>query len=370
MNTNFLKTVELAKAFYEEGAFVQTEADLFKVFVGPFKKCASLQEAQSLSRSQNEPILYSSKFWGFLDSKIPQFDYFLPHDSFSCSRDQFLEFTVKNDDIIDNIDWQKTIESGFKQQYDWIQKHISLGQIKKALPIAVAEGVGNFATRLPSVINKIANQKTVNYSYGFWNQNSGMIGYTPEVLSSWKKNNSELETMALAGTWRKNLNHEVIDFSDQKIRQEHNYVIEDIKNQLNHFKKIHQSETTVVELPYLYHLKTQFNYFCDSAESFMQAIRLLHPTAALGLYPRDMAMAQEFSKINIQKTRHQFGAPLGWVSSEEGFVLVAIRNIMWDQNKLKLYAGCGVTGDSIYQDEWQEILAKQESVKKMLGAET
>ena len=197
-----------------------------------------------------------------------------------------------------------------------------------------------------------------------------MIGYTPEVLSSWNKNNSELTTMALAGTWKKNSKESAIDFSDKKIQAEHNFVIQDIQHQLNLFSLVSKSKTTVVELPYLYHLKTSFVYFCESIQRYMRAVHLLHPTAALGLFPRQIQAAQEFSHINIQEERKQFGAPLGFVSRNEGFMLVAIRNIMWSGDQIQLFAGCGVTGESLFEDEWQEILAKQDSVKKMLGVES
>ena len=349
---------------------MQTSADSFRVFIGPFKGHSSMESAQAACRSEDEPILYNSNFWSFLESNAQKNEYFTSETSFSCSREQLLQFSAKKDGTIENIDWQLTNKAEFKQQYDWIQDQISQGKLEKALPIALSKGHGNMPSRLPQIIEKIVNQVTANYSYGFWNSESGMVGYTPEILSSWNKYNSELKTMALAGTWRKNPNEPTPDFSDEKIKAEHNFVVQDIENQLKHFSRIHKSETAVVELPYLYHLKTNFIYKCESTEKYMQAIHLLHPTAALGLFPREKKMAQEFSHINIQEKRQQFGAPLGYVSNQDGFMLVAIRNIMWASNQVQLFAGCGVTGESLFEDEWQEILAKQDSVKKMLGVQS
>jgi isochorismate synthase EntC len=369
-NTNFLKDTAVAKAFYDEGAFVQTSADGFKVFIGPFKGYSSFAEAQSARRSESDPILYNSNFWSFLDRNSPKNEYFTSEKSFECSREQLKLFCAKKDGIIDNIDWNSVHKAEFQQQYDWIQDQIGHGKLLKALPIALQSGHGDLPLRLPFILEKIIQQPTVNYSYGFWNSQSGMVGYTPEVLCSWNKNNSELKTMALAGTWRKNSDQVTPDFSDQKIKDEHNFVIQDIRNQLKSFSLIHQSETTVIELTHLYHLKTHFVYSCDSIQKYIEAVHLLHPTAALGLFPREMTMTQEFSQINIQKTRQQFGAPLGYVSHEEGFMLVAIRNIIWTDRDIQLFAGCGVTKESLFADEWQEILAKQDSVKKMLGVES
>ncbi len=369
-NTNFLKDTAGAKAFYDEGAFVQTSQDSFRLFIGPFKGHATLESALAATRSKDEPILYNSNFWGFLERNAVKNEYFTSEISFSCSREDLIEFIAKKDSIIDNIDWHMTDKVEFKQQYDWIQEQIKLGKLSKAVPIARSLGYGNIPSRLPFILQKITQQPTANYSYGFWNSTSGLVGYTPEVLSSWSRSEAELKTMALAGTWRKNSQAPVPDFSDAKIKEEHDFVIQDIQSQLKSFSLISKSETAVVELPYLYHLKTNFVYKCDLMKNYIQAVHLLHPTAALGLSPRTPQMAQDFSHINIQEKRQQFGAPLGFVSNHEGFVLVAIRNIMWSDQQVQLFAGCGVTSESVFEDEWSEVLAKQDSVKKMLGVET
>jgi menaquinone-specific isochorismate synthase len=171
--------------------------------------------------------------------------------------------------------------------------------------------------------------------------------------------------MALAGTWKKSTINP--DFADPKIKAEHNFVIADIERQLSTYNLKHKSETAVVELPYLYHLKTNFVYECLSLSSFENALQLLHPTAALGIYPREKQSLIEFSEINIQKKRQQFGAPFGYFDQDAAFMLVAIRNIIWNADHIQLFAGCGVTANSIFDEEWSEILAKQDSVKKMLG---
>lgn len=369
-NTNFLKDTALVKAFYNEGAIVQTSADRFKVFIGPFKGHSSLESAQAAACSKDEPILYNSNFWGFLELNTLKNEYFTSEKSFNCTRAELIEFSAKKDSTIDNIDWQLANKAEFKQQYDWIQDQITQGKLSKAVPIALSEGRGNIHSRLPAILEKMISTPTANYSYGFWNSKSGMVGYTPEVLSSWSKNNSELKTMALAGTWRKNPAEPAPDFSDPKVKDEHDLVIRDIQTQLKSFSMTSKSETAVVELPYLYHLKTNFVYQCDSVEKYIHAVHLLHPTAALGVFPREPKTAQEFSHINIQEKRQEFGAPLGFVSSQDGFMLVAIRNIIWSMNHVQLFAGCGVTVESLFEDEWLEILAKQDSVKKMLGVES
>lgn len=374
MNTNLLThppvdSIELSKSFLAEGAVIQTEADNFRVFIGPFEPC-SLENLKSLSPKQS--IFYTTDFWQFLKGDQNQTEYYLPKYSFSLTRTQFLQFLAlaanKNgtNSSLEAIDWTMASMVDFRQQYDWIQEQIAQGALSKALPIALQKGSGYVPSRLPQILDQIVNNPSQNFAYGFWRGNAGLAGYTPEVLSHWQADQGTLQTMALAGTWRKN---STPDFEDAKIKQEHNYVIQDIETQLKSFPLLEKSKTQVVELPHLFHLKTHFIYECQSLSDYMKAIRLLHPTAALGLFPRQLSAIEEFAQFDLQKKRKQFGAPIGFMTANEGFMLVGIRNVMWSQNQVELFAGCGVTKDSVFEDEWNEILAKQESVKKMLGLE-
>ena len=380
MNTNLLKNSARAQAFYHEGAFVQTSADSFNLFVGPFTVHSSMELAQAFLGSENAPILYQSNFWSFLERNTAKNEYFTSEEIFVCTRQELNDFFLEvsqncakkesTDNSIDKIDWNAADQSDFKQQYDWVQNQILHQKLSKGLPISLVQGKGAIRSRLPEILGRMSHHPSKNFIYGFWNKNSGMVGSTPEILSSWSKADSELKTMALAGTWRKIFSDSAPDFLDQKINDEHQFVVQDIENQLESYQLLHKSKTEVLELPYLFHLKTQFSYSCHSVENFIKAIHLLHPTAALGLFPRQEKSYQIFSQMNIQATRQQFGAPFGFLSQTEALIVVAIRNILWTEKKIRLFAGCGVTSESVFVDEWQEILAKQESVKKMLGVES
>jgi isochorismate synthase EntC len=47
--------------------------------------------------------------------------------------------------------------------------------------------------------------------------------------------------------------------------------------------------------------------------------------------------------------------------------LVAIRNIQWQDEKIRLGSGCGIVKSSQIEREWQELKLKRESVKRMLS---
>lgn len=363
-NTNFLTDPVLGQNFLHDGAVIQISENDFRVFIGPFEPCHELPDDRS-------SIFYMADFWSFLERKSAETNYLLPQKTFSLTRREFLEFLQKlgsanKKSTADLIDWSMPYATEFKQQYDWIQQKIQEGELAKALPISRQTGSGRIAEHLPEVLKHMLTKPTPNYVYGFWKAGMGLLGATPEVLCHWQKSQATLKTMALAGTWKKE-QPSAIDFNDSKIQQEHNYVIEDIETQLSEFKQIEKSKTTVVELPHLFHLKTHFTYRCETLSDYLKVIHQLHPTAALGLFPRRWQTLKEFSQFALQEQRKQFGSPIGFVNADEGFMLVGIRNIIWTQNQIELFAGCGVTEDSVFEDEWNEIRAKQESVKKLLG---
>lgn len=370
-NTNLLSQstpehISLSQ-FLTEGALVQTSKDHFKLFIGPFKGISKIDGLE-------DPVIYHPHFWSFLQGSAPSLVdrpvYFKPFQFFEGSRAQIKAFLQPAADNKSNseIHWAPSSISGFKEQYDWIQDQIQQQHFQKAVPITRQYGEGNLKDRLGKVLFSIINQETHNFAYGFWSADQGMVGYTPEVLCSWDADQSTLQTMALAGTWKKHSQVKV-DFSDPKIQHEHQLVIQDIEHQLKPYQQIDKTQTEVVELPYLFHLKTQLLYRCSSQKDYMKAIQLLHPTAALGLFPRSAESLKTFSVLGLQQERGQFGAPFGYIGLHDGFMLVGIRNILWDKNRIELFAGCGVTAESQIEAEWNEVLDKQESVKKMLGIE-
>lgn len=382
-STNFLNDIEILQSFLIEGAFIQVSEKQFLIALGPFKAYSSHQQALLDADQSENVVVYSPQFWNFLDTVNFENEYFVAKKSFFLTKQEFIQWLglginkIESDDLDKNvlnenkktsfIAWQTPDPVDFKEQFNWSKNQILTKQILKTLPIAVQSGTGFVRPQIISIINKLIQTISLNFSYGHWNQTTGLIGYTPEILASWNIDKSELKTVALAGTWKKNSSRKMPDFSDAKIKAEHDFVISDIEKQLFEYKIISKSETYVAELPYLYHLKTEFSYECKNSEDYIKSIRCLHPTAALGIYPRDLNIMNEFSKINIQKNRQRFAAPFGFFNQTQGHVVAAIRNIIWSDDQVQLFAGCGVTSDSVFFDEWQEILAKQDSVKKMLG---
>lgn len=363
MNTNFLK----------DGAFLQSSEGRFFIFselLGSY--CSWNSNLQEIIKKQ--AILFKPPFWGFLEESPSAPQYFVYKNVQCLNQNQFIDFLnsiALNNSKKESIHWDHSEKAAFDEQFHWIQDKISQGHLEKALPITLQQGAGQISQGfLKDTLLMLVEKTKSNFIYGFWTDEKGMIGATPEVLMSWKQDSVRLSTMALAGTWKKKGGF-VPDFKDPKILQEHHFVVDDILTQLSDLKLIQHEEISVVELPYLYHLKTDLAFQCRSFLEAKKALAQLHPTAALGIYPRSKAIFQDLSDFKLQKIRQDFGSPFGVLSENEIFSLVAIRNLLWNKklnhHDIYLFAGCGVTQNSQLDMEWQEVLDKQDSVKKMLG---
>jgi Tfp pilus assembly protein PilO len=99
------------------------------------------------------------------------------------------------------------------------------------------------------------------------------------------------------------------------------------------------------------------------AEKMME---VLHPTAALGGWPREEAhlLLQSFDS---KKSREYFGAPFCFESLEKIFCVVMIRGLQWKSNKVFIRAGCGVVEQSKFENEFKEVCLKTKAIEEKLS---
>lgn len=342
-------------SFLNEGAVIQTGADHFKLLVGPFQSTNAINKQQI--------SLYKPEFWDFINKKNVNRVYLTSKDVFELNRKEIIELfsSLMAPEIDHKISWETPDKTAFEYQFHWLKQQFKSNGLKKGLPITQQIGHGFNSKSKTQIINLILQKKSKQYLYGFWDNESGFIGFTPEVLVS--AQDQKMTTMALAGTWSKQ-SSEPLDFNDPKIQEEHQFVVQDILTQLSEQKLLQQEPTKILELEYLVHLKTEFEY---SGESVVPFIEKLHPTAALGLFPRSDQLFTELSQFDLQNSRKNFGAPFGYVGTESSFLVVAIRNIYWNKSQISIFSGCGVTSESDLEAEWSELEAKRNSVKKTFG---
>lgn len=236
-------------------------------------------------------------------------------------------------------------------------EQIGRQELSKAVPVEFATAeIGS--SEIP--VSKLPSSPQL-FSYGFWTESEGMIGATPEILL--QVQGSQLKTMALAGTASLEA-PSLLD--DAKEMHEHRLVIEDIQTCLSPFGDVKIFETQEKFLPTLKHLFTPIEVNLHRPMEPEQLVKTLHPTAALGGFPRDKARAwlQSQPEAGI---RRRFGAPFGYVNGDDAVFVVAIRNIQRFDNKIWLGSGCGVVAGSQPEREWEELKLKRQSVRQMLG---
>jgi isochorismate synthase EntC len=269
--------------------------------------------------------------------------------------------------------WQEPSRDGFQAVFEHLQESFRSGIAAKAVPVvfsSLRERVtAAFIAR--HLLHALEHATETLRPYGFWQAGEGILGVTPEIL--FRADGQRLETMALAGTRRGDLTDaEAAAFlQDPKESYEHRLVVEDIHETLSAFGSVELGRTRVLRLPKLNHLLTPIHVrLTQPAFAFDELALRLHPTPALGVAPRRLGL-NWMRTWDPERERGRFGAPFGVQAKIEGRrtaeCLVAIRNIQWRADDVRLGSGCGVVSRSEFLAEWRELEVKRQAVRALLG---
>lgn len=196
------------------------------------------------------------------------------------------------------------------------------------------------------------------------------MGASPEPIIELDKLKT-FNTVALAGTQARYPHVSLQDVAwKQKEIEEQALVCRYI---INCFKKIRLREfeengPKTVVAGNLLHLKTTYSVDMDATNFPLLGsvmLDLLHPTSAVCGMPKGPAL--EFIKEQENFDRAYFSGYLGPVNlSEETHLFVNLRCMQIGREEATLYAGAGVTEDSIPQSEWEEIQLKCDTLIDVL----
>lgn len=188
------------------------------------------------------------------------------------------------------------------------------------------------------------------------------LGASPELLVSVDKDN-KFKTAAVAGTQALTPDADLrqIAWTQKEIEEQalvSRYII-------NCFKKIRLREfqehgPKTWKAGNLLHLKTDFEVDMNATNFPLLGsvmLQLLHPTSAVCGMPREESLA--FLQQHESFDRAYYSGYLGPVNIQnETQIFVNLRCLQWLGEKAILYAGAGVTGDSIPEKEWEETEMK------------
>ncbi len=195
------------------------------------------------------------------------------------------------------------------------------------------------------------------------------LGATPEILI--KTEGHYFHTMALAGTQKAEGEDPVQNAAwKQKEIEEQAMVSRYI---VNNFKKIRLREyeengPKTVKAGNLLHLRSDFRVNME-ATNFPQLgsvmLKLLHPTSAVCGTPREESM--KFILDHEAFDRCFFAGFIGPVNIEnQTAIYVNLRTAQLINEEVLLYAGAGVTADSIPEKEWEETALKCDIIGKFI----
>ena len=271
------------------------------------------------------------------------------------------------------LEWTAPPHAAYNAAFADLQQRFEAGELTKAVPVFFEQAqwprpdlpLAYWVSRLLRVPDTLT-------PYGRWTADSGVLGASPEVLFSIQ--NGVLSTMALASTLpapppAQAEAAEARFLTDPKERREHALVIEGMTATLAQFGTVRVSETRVVKLPTLWHLRTPIEVVLSGSPSFEAVTRALHPTPALGGLPR-LASTDWLRQLDrtAGQNRGTFGAPFGaQMADGSAFCLISVRSLLWAGQSLRIGAGCGIIRESVASREWAEFQRKRDSVKKLLG---
>ncbi|MDN5896034.1 MAG: isochorismate synthase [Nocardioides sp.] len=197
----------------------------------------------------------------------------------------------------------------------------------------------------------------------------GMFGATPEMLV--RRERGLVTSRVLAGTIRRTGDDErdlalaATLARSSKDLEEHEYAVRSVAEAL----EPHCSSMNLPDSPFVLHLPNVMHLATDVAgvvhdaqrpadhDSSLRLAAALHPSAAVGGTPRPEAV-DLIAKIEGMG-RDRYAGPVGWMDADgDGEWGIALRSGVVDAATVRLFAGCGIVGDSDPEAELAEAQAK------------
>ena len=242
--------------------------------------------------------------------------------------------------------------------------------------VLARESVFTFEQGLDAVALLRRLSGAANRSYRFCFQpkaGTAFLGVSPERL--YQRQDRLLRSEAVAGT-RKRGDSEDGDralsedlLASEKDLREHRYVLDAIRAEFaRRCTAVHADEdVSLIKLSECQHLCARVEGILQDSVTDADLLRSLHPTPAVGGWPRDLAADAIASTEHFD--RGWYAGPVGWVGSDSAEFAVGIRSALIHENTLSVYAGAGIVEGSTPEDEWAEVENKIGSFTGILGTD-
>jgi menaquinone-specific isochorismate synthase len=196
----------------------------------------------------------------------------------------------------------------------------------------------------------------------------GLVGASPELLVS--RQGDVVRAHPMAGTAPRGGDPATDQrlaaslLASNKDREEHQITIDMVHDTLLPWCSYldYEAEPSIVAVANVQHLATLVEgRLSEPAPSVLELVAALHPTPAVGGWPRDAALA--FIAAEEQLDRRRYAGAVGWVDGRgNGAFAVAVRAAEVAGTTARLYAGVGVVPDSDPRTELAESQAKAQAL--------
>ncbi|MFP4150040.1 MAG: isochorismate synthase MenF [Nitriliruptoraceae bacterium] len=203
----------------------------------------------------------------------------------------------------------------------------------------------------------------------------GLVGATPELLLA--KRGGAITSRVLAGTTGRSVD-EARDaalgaalLASEKDRAEHAYAAASVAEVLapRCTDLAGDPEPRLLRLDNVQHLATTYRgNLEDPTTSVLDLVGALHPTAAVGGTPREVALRMITELEGMARGR--YAAPVGWLDAAgDGEWGIALRCAELQGARARLFAGVGVVAASLPEAELEETRLKLRAMQAVLDAD-
>jgi menaquinone-specific isochorismate synthase len=247
-------------------------------------------------------------------------------------------------------------------------KRIDAGEVDK---IVLARDHAVWS-REPFEARWLAARLTERFPDCFTFLHTGLLGATPELLV--RRRGDRVTSLALAGSTprgsdeREDQRLGAALLASDKDRREHEFAARSVADVLASVT----SSLSVSDEPFLLrldnvqHLATEVAGTLRDDVSALRLAAMLHPTAAVGGVPSDVAvtMIRELEGMS----RDRYAGPVGWVTADgDGEFGIALRCAQLSGARARLFAGAGIVAGSLPEDELEETRIKLRAMQGVLG---
>jgi isochorismate synthase len=262
----------------------------------------------------------------------------------------------------------------WKHQVERAVERIRAGAFEKVVLARSVRVMQEASFDIDATLQRLRQEYPSAYVFVIQRGERYFVGATPERLVC--SEDGQIQTMALAGSAPRG----VTDEEDQRFgaellhsaknQGEHQFVVTTIRDALSSLcSRVWVADAPrLLKLKNIQHLETPIMGNLLPGHSILETIENLHPTPAVGGYPRTPALAA--LREDEQLDRGWYAGPIGWIGTGgNGEFAVALRSGLVEGNQATLFAGCGIVADSDPESEYQESCLKLQVMLRGLGGE-